>query len=83
MASIRLENLTKEFGGLTAVDKLDLAIDHGEFVALLGPSGCGKTTTMNMVAGMETPTKGDIYFDDQSMKAVPLGGRNVGFVFQN
>ena len=83
MASIRLENLTKEFGGLTAVDKLDLAIDHGEFVALLGPSGCGKTTTMNMVAGMETPTKGDVYFDDRPMKAVPMGGRNVGFVFQN
>jgi multiple sugar transport system ATP-binding protein len=83
MASIRLDNLTKEFGGLTAVDKLDLAIDHGEFVALLGPSGCGKTTTMNMIAGMETPTKGDIYFDDQSMKAVPMGGRNIGFVFQN
>ena len=83
MASIRLANLTKKFGDFTAVDALDLAIDHGEFIALLGPSGCGKTTTMNMIAGMETPTKGDIHFDDRPMKDVPMGSRNVGFVFQN
>jgi multiple sugar transport system ATP-binding protein len=83
MASIRLASLTKQFGKLTAVDELDLTIDHGEFVALLGPSGCGKTTTMNMIAGMERPTRGEVYFDDQPMKDVPLGGRNVGFVFQN
>jgi multiple sugar transport system ATP-binding protein len=83
MASIRLANLTKQFGKVTAVDTLDLTVNHGEFVALLGPSGCGKTTTMNMIAGMERPTRGDVYFDEQPMKDVPLGSRNVGFVFQN
>ena len=83
MASIRLENLTKRFGNFTAVDALELSIDHGEFVALLGPSGCGKTTTMNMIAGMETPTAGEIYFDERSMRDVPMGRRSVGFVFQN
>jgi len=83
MASIRLEKLTKKFGGFTAVDALELSVDHGEFVALLGPSGCGKTTTMNMIAGMETPTTGEIYFDERSMRDVPMGRRSVGFVFQN
>jgi multiple sugar transport system ATP-binding protein len=83
VASIRLENLTKDFDGLRAVADLNLTIDHGSFVALLGPSGCGKTTTMNMIAGLEQPTTGEIYFGDQPMKHVPPGKRRVGFVFQN
>jgi multiple sugar transport system ATP-binding protein len=83
VASIRLDSLTKEFGGLLAVDALNLEVAHGEFVALLGPSGCGKTTTMNMIAGMEVPTRGEIYFDDRPMRNVPPGNRNIGFVFQN
>ena len=83
MAEIRLQNLTKRFGALVAVDALDLTMPDGSFVALLGPSGCGKTTTMNMISGLEKPTKGEIYFDDQPISRVDPGRRSVGFVFQN
>jgi multiple sugar transport system ATP-binding protein len=83
MASIRLENLRKEFGHVIAVAGLNLEIPHGEFAALLGPSGCGKTTTMNMIAGLEIPTAGTVYFDERPMNEVPPGKRGVGFVFQN
>ena len=83
MASIRLENLRKAFGPVVAVDNLSLEIPNGEFAALLGPSGCGKTTTMNMIAGLETPTSGNIYFDEKPVNTVPPGKRGVGFVFQN
>jgi len=83
MASIRLEKLRKEFGELVAVEGLDLKVADGQFAALLGPSGCGKTTTMNMIAGLEVPTSGDVYFDERRMTDVPPGKRGVGFVFQN
>jgi multiple sugar transport system ATP-binding protein len=83
MAEIRLQQLTKRFGSLVAVDNLDLTIPDGAFVALLGPSGCGKTTTMNMISGLEKPTRGEIYFDEQPVSRVDPGRRNVGFVFQN
>jgi multiple sugar transport system ATP-binding protein len=83
MAEIRLHQLTKRFGSLVAVDDLDLTMPDGSFVALLGPSGCGKTTTMNMISGLEKPTKGEIYFDDQPVSRVDPGRRSVGFVFQN
>jgi multiple sugar transport system ATP-binding protein len=83
MASIRLENLTKDFGSIVAVNRVDLTMPDGAFIALLGPSGCGKTTTMNMIAGLERPTAGEIWFDDRPMKHVGVGDRNVGFVFQN
>ena len=83
MASIRLEHLTKDFGGLLAVNDVSLTMPDGEFIALLGPSGCGKTTTMNMIAGLERPTRGEIYFDDRPVSRLAVGGRNVGFVFQN
>jgi multiple sugar transport system ATP-binding protein len=83
MAEIRLENLTKHFGDVRAVQQLSLVAEHGSFVALLGPSGCGKTTTMNMISGLEKPTSGEIYFDGQPIKHLEPGQRNVGFVFQN
>ena len=83
MASIRLENLRKAFGPVVAVDTLSLEIPDGEFAALLGPSGCGKTTTMNMIAGLEVPTSGSIFFNSQDMTRTPAGKRGVGFVFQN
>jgi len=83
MASIRLEHLRKEFGPVVAVEDLSLEIKDGEFAALLGPSGCGKTTTMNMIAGLEVPSSGAIYFNDRSMNDVMPGKRGVGFVFQN
>jgi multiple sugar transport system ATP-binding protein len=83
VASIRIENLRKEFGAVVALKELNLHLPDGKFAALLGPSGCGKTTTMNMIAGLEVPTRGSIYFDDRRMNDVPPGQRGIGFVFQN
>jgi spermidine/putrescine transport system ATP-binding protein len=64
---LELKGIRKEFPGFVAVDNLDLHIPAGEFFALLGPSGCGKTTTLRMIAGLESPTKGQIL----------LGGKDV------
>jgi multiple sugar transport system ATP-binding protein len=83
MSAIHLQNLVKQFGSFTALKTMDLSIADGEFMALLGPSGCGKSTTMNMIAGMETPTAGRILFGERDMAGVPMGRRGVGFVFQN
>tara|TARA_R110002126_G_scaffold291804_1_gene459438 strand:- start:66545 stop:67633 length:1089 start_codon:yes stop_codon:yes gene_type:complete len=83
MSDIRLENLTKRFGSFTAIENMNLHIQDGEFLALLGPSGCGKSTTMNIIAGMEKPTEGKVYFGDREVSRVPMGKRGVGFVFQN
>lgn len=83
MASIEINNVSKNFGDFTAVDELNLSIAEGEFVALLGPSGCGKTTTMNMIAGLEQASSGDILFDGKNLDHIPIQKRNIGFVFQN
>jgi multiple sugar transport system ATP-binding protein len=83
MASISLKRLTKKFANQTAVAEMDLEIEDGKFVAILGPSGCGKTTTMNMIAGLETPTAGQILFDGKDVTSIPATKRGVGFVFQN
>ncbi len=65
--AIQLIQLTKRFGEVTAVDHISLEVDKGEFVILLGPSGSGKTTILNMIAGFEEPTEGDIYVNGQSI----------------
>ena len=79
---LRLENLTKKFGDLVAVNDLSLTVDEGEIISLLGPSGCGKTTTLNMIAGFERPNEGRIYFNNTLMNDVHPKDRNVGMVFQ-
>ncbi|MCP4687957.1 MAG: ABC transporter ATP-binding protein, partial [Desulfobacterales bacterium] len=58
---VRFEGVVKRFGKVVAVEKIDLDIAEGELVTLLGPSGCGKTTLLRILAGLETPTEGDIY----------------------
>jgi multiple sugar transport system ATP-binding protein len=83
MAEIALRGLTKQFGAMTAVAELSLTIPDKEFVALLGPSGCGKTTTMNMIAGIESPSGGQILFDGRDVQRLAPERRGVGFVFQN
>ena len=83
MASIRFSGVTKRFGSVTAVDRLDLEIKDKEFLVLLGPSGCGKSTTLNMIAGLETPTEGEIRFDGQVVNTVPPHRRDVAMVFQS
>lgn len=83
MAEIQLEQLNKRFGAFTAVESLDLVIEDGEFLVLLGPSGCGKTTTLNCIAGLETPTKGRIRFDREDVTHQAPHGRNIAMVFQS
>ena len=81
--AVYLENVTKRYGSLTAVDNLSLRIDRGEFFSLLGPSGCGKTTTLRMIAGFEQPTNGSIFLDGTDVAYLPPYKRNVNTVFQN
>jgi len=82
-ATIRLDGLTKKFGEVTAVDNVSLEVEKGKFVTLLGPSGSGKTTILNMIAGFEEPTSGDIYVNDRSVGYTPPFKRDIGMVFQN
>src|SRR3990172_9338449 len=83
MATIVLHDLGKYFGGVRAVDDVNLTIANGEFVALLGPSGCGKTTTLLMLAGIYKPTRGEIRFDGVAVNDLPPQDRNIGMVFQS
>ena len=80
---IRFENVTKRFGKVIAVDDVSLAIEEGEFFALLGPSGCGKTTLLRMLAGFETPTEGRILIDGEDISRTPPNRRPVNMVFQS
>ncbi|GAB2449856.1 ABC transporter ATP-binding protein [Nocardioides hungaricus] len=80
---LRLRHVTKSFGAFTAVDDLDLDVPRGAFFALLGPSGCGKTTTLRMVAGLETPTRGSITLAGQDITYAKPYRRPVNTVFQN
>ena len=75
--------MTKRFGDVVAVDRMNLRIQHGEFYSLLGPSGCGKTTTLRMIAGFEQPTEGEILLAGQPIAGVPPYRRNVNTVFQH
>ena len=89
MPKITLTNVTKQWGKFIGVNDLNLEIEDGSFITLLGSSGCGKTTTLRMIAGLETPTKGEIRFDDRIMFSsekninIPPAKREVGFLFQN
>jgi len=81
---IQLRNVVKVFaGGVTAVDRVSLDIEAGEFFALLGPSGCGKTTLLRLIAGFDMPTEGDIVIDKQPMAGAPPNRRPVNLVFQS
>jgi ABC-type sugar transport system ATPase subunit len=82
--AIRFANVGKQFeGGVAAVKDLNLEIRDGELLVLLGPSGCGKTTTLNMLAGLETPSSGQLFFKDQAMNNVPPEERDIAMVFQS
>jgi len=86
---IRLEQVTKSYGSVKAIEPLSLSIQSGKFTTLLGPSGCGKTTLLRLIAGLETPDEGAIYFGRDSVfstsprKEVPVHRRGIGMVFQD
>jgi spermidine/putrescine ABC transporter ATP-binding subunit len=82
-AIISIRNLTKRFGPVAAVDAVSFDIAPNEFFALLGPSGCGKTTLLRMIAGLETPTAGQIMIDGLDMAYIPPNQRPVNMVFQS
>jgi multiple sugar transport system ATP-binding protein len=82
MAEIALRDVDKYFGENHVIRKLNLTIQHKEFVVLLGPSGCGKTTTLRSIAGLETIDSGDIVIDGKSVQNLTAADRDIAFVFQ-
>src|SRR5215210_574914 len=82
-ADVSLIDVTKRFGEVIAVDRMNLEIPTGSFTSLLGPSGCGKTTTLRMIAGFEQPTAGEILLAGRPIAGVPPYQRNVNTVFQH
>ncbi len=83
MAKVVLQDLSKNYGEVVAVDHVHLEIADGRFVVLLGPSGCGKTTILNMVAGLVEPTGGAILIDGLDVRHIPAHRRNMAMVFQS
>jgi thiamine transport system ATP-binding protein len=80
---VELDDVTVEFGGVTALENASIAVDEGEFFTLVGPSGCGKTTTLRTVAGFETPATGEVHIDGRRVTDLAPERRDVGVVFQH
>src|SRR5690606_20268711 len=83
MSGLELQDVSRRFGSVTAVDGVNLSVPHGTFVCLLGPSGCGKTTLLRMIAGLEEPSAGSILLDGRDVTPVPTHKRGFGMVFQS
>jgi multiple sugar transport system ATP-binding protein len=81
--SLRIENLTKNYGNVKALDNFSLEVNSGEFMVLLGPSGCGKTTVVRCIAGLLDPTAGQIHIGDQLVNHLAPKDRDIAMVFQN
>jgi iron(III) transport system ATP-binding protein len=82
-AQVRLEGVSKRFGTTVAVDSVSVTVERGKFLTLLGPSGCGKTTTLRMIAGLEEPSGGHVFIDDEDVTARPPHERDITMVFQS
>ena len=83
MARIRFDGVSKRYGDVVAVRSLNLDIRDREFVVLLGPSGCGKSTTLNVIAGLEEASEGELWFDNEVVNHIPPHHRDVAMVFQS
>ncbi len=82
MPEVKVVNLTKKFGNITALENINLQIHDKEYFSLLGPSGCGKTTLLRLIAGLIEPTSGEIYIENKRVDKIPPEDREIGFVFQ-
>ena len=82
-AKVEVRSLAKHFGSVKAVDDVTFSVDPGRFLTLLGPSGSGKTTTLNIIAGFESPTAGEVLLGSDPITSIPTYKRNIGMVFQN
>lgn len=80
---LELKHIQKKYGNFTALEDINLEINKGEFVCLLGPSGCGKTTLLRIIAGLEKPTSGQVFINQNDVTKLPPGKRNFGIVFQS
>ena len=83
MSSLVLDNVSKEYGNVLGVDGISVEIEDGEFMSLIGPSGCGKSSTMRMIAGLESITKGSIYIDGARVNDLPPSARQTAMSFEN
>lgn len=83
MSAVRLVELVKRFGNVVALDRVSLDIADGEFLVLVGPSGCGKTTCLRIIAGLESPTSGDVHIGDRCVTDVSPKDRDIAMVFQD
>ncbi len=83
MKTLKIEELSKNFGSTEVLKKINLEIDEGNFLVLLGPSGCGKSTLLNIIAGLETINEGNVFIDDYNVSKVEPKDRNIAMVFQS
>ena len=83
MKTLKIEDLSKNFGTTEVLRKINLDIDEGNFLVLLGPSGCGKSTLLNIIAGLETINEGNVFIDDYNVSKVEPKDRNIAMVFQS
>jgi ABC-type sugar transport system ATPase subunit len=83
MTRVRLEHIGKRFGKTVALQGVDLEIEAGELFFLLGPSGCGKSTLLRLIAGLQEPSEGRIWFNDEDVTRLPTQRRNAVMCFQS
>lgn len=86
MEILRMKGITQEFGGLRALDSVDLTVKAGQIFGIIGPNGAGKTTLFNIITGIYVPVEGTIHFNGQEMKRIPphkVAGLGIGRTFQN
>ena len=83
MATLKVSNLTKNFGNTQVLKQINLEVIDGEFIVLLGPSGCGKSTLLNMIAGLESVDEGEILIDEYVVNRIEPKDRNIAMVFQS
>ncbi len=83
MPSVKLENVSKRYGKIIAVENANLTVEDKEYVCIIGPSGCGKTTLIKCISGIIRPTEGTIYIDGKVVNDIPINERGIGYVFQD